>query len=173
MASLNYALINLLVDLEVGTFFVKKKTRGRERKLWNKNGMFCTLSSWESVGSFRDCRRSQPSETSTLQSLQQTDLWFPPIHYLQYVEKIGLDFFKPTKENFEFLWTGLNNGTTLFLAIEDVKCLMTRTKMTLRLNSNNRSASHAIPINIKQHVTVYSNRRFKRRTWHEPNLIKG
>lgn len=66
---LSVSLINLLVDLEVGTFFVKKKKGGRERKLWNKNGMLCTLSSWKSVGSFRDCGRSQPSET-----LQQTDL---------------------------------------------------------------------------------------------------
>ena len=65
---LSVSLINLLVDLEVGTFFVKKKKGGRERKLWNKNGMLCTLSSWKSVGSFRG-RRSQPSET-----LQQTDL---------------------------------------------------------------------------------------------------
>ena len=94
---LSVSLINLLVDLEVGTFFVKKKKGGRERKLWNKNGMLCTLSSWKSVGSFRG-RRSQPSET-----LQQTDLWFPPINYLQYVDKIVLDFFEPTKENFEFL----------------------------------------------------------------------
>lgn len=66
---LSVSLINLLVDLEVGTFFVKKKKGGRERKLWNKNGMLYTLSSWKSVGSFRDCGRSQPSET-----LQQTDL---------------------------------------------------------------------------------------------------
>lgn len=66
---LSVSLINLLVDLEVGTFFVKKKKGGRERKLWNKNGMLCTLSSWKSVGSVRDCGRSQPSET-----LQQTDL---------------------------------------------------------------------------------------------------
>lgn len=96
MASLNYAQY-LSVDLEVGTFFVKKKKGGRERKVWNKNGILWTLSSWESVGSFRG-RRSQPSET-----LQQTDLWFPPINYLQYVEKIVLDYFKPKKENFEFL----------------------------------------------------------------------